>query len=442
MKIQRQTAFRPWSGWMVALLLACATVSMPSSNVHAQVTEEELTEADEAADEVPAPDATAVEEEADAVEEGAVDEVTDAAEEDAVEEETALAEEEESETADPWEDFYPPPDPSFDWIKIVSGEWLKGEIKSLYNFKFEFESDELDTLTFDWEDVITIRSHRPQAVRYADLERSDQPLIAFGNLVMIDGVAVIGSGANATSVRRTQIVSIAKGTQKERDFWSGEITIGANVRSGNSDLADAAIFFMAQRRRAQNRFYADYRANFSQAEGIETSNNHRANTYFDSFRTRRWYWRIVFAEYFRDRFQNVENQVTFGTGAGYDIIRTAKTEWDISGGFGALYRESTSVEEGQDTANTSPALTFGTLYDVEINKWLDYYLKYTGRIVDEENGQYIHNLVTTLSSDITGALDLDLTIVWDRTQKPQPVASGAVPQQDDFRFTVGISYEF
>jgi putative salt-induced outer membrane protein YdiY len=416
---------------MLALVLACAAAWTPGSDVYAQATEDELVEADEVPDEASAPDASIAPRDEDSAEDGTV---TDEA---MLPEETEVAE-----TPDPWRDFYPPPDPSFDWIKIVSGEWLKGEIKSLYNFKFEFESDELDTLTFDWDDVLTIRSAGPQAVRYVDLEQSDAPLIAFGNLVMIEGVAVVGTGPGATSIRRNQIISIAKGTQKERDFWSGEITIGANVRSGNSDLADAAIFLMAQRRKAENRFYADYRANFSEAEGVETSNNHRINTYFDSFKTRRWYWRIIFAEYFRDRFQNVNNQVTFGTGVGYDIIRTAKTEWDVSFGIGALYKEAVSVEAGEDAGNTSPAITFGTLYDVEINKWLDYYLKYTARIVDEENGQYIHNLVTTLSSDITGALDLDLTIVWDRTEKPQPVESGAVPQQDDFRFTVGISYEF
>ncbi len=347
-----------------------------------------------------------------------------------------------STTVDPWEQFFPPPDARFDWIKIVSGEWLKGELKSLYNFQVEFESDELDTLTFDWDDVKVIRSAGPQAVRYDDPEQGEVPLIAFGQLTLIGDTATIGTGENATTIQRQQIVSIAKGTQKERDFWSGELLLGANVRSGNTEVADGSVFFRIQRRKAENRFYSDYRANFSRTRGVETQNNHRVNSYFDSFRTRRWYWRIIFFEYFRDRFQNVENQLALGTGAGYDIIRTAKTEWDVSAGIGTLYKEAVSVEAGESRGNTSPALTFGTLFDTELTKRLDYYFKYTGRIVDEANGQYIHNVVTTLSSDITGSLDLDLTLTWDRTEKPPPAADGSTPDQNDYRFTVGISYEF
>jgi hypothetical protein len=34
----------------------------------------------------------------------------------------------------------------FDWIQLTSGEWLKGELKVLYNDSLEFDSDELDLL--------------------------------------------------------------------------------------------------------------------------------------------------------------------------------------------------------------------------------------------------------------------------------------------------------
>ena len=343
---------------------------------------------------------------------------------------------------DPWQQFFPPPDPKFDWIKIVSGEWLKGELKSVYDFDVEFESDELDTLTFDWKDVRVIRSAGPQAVRYIDPQQNDEPVVAYGLFTLIDDTATIGTGANAITIRRQQIVSIAKGTQKERDFWSGELTLGVNVRSGNTEVADGSAFFRIQRRKAENRFYTEYRGNFSRTRGVETQNNHRINTYFDSFRTRRWYWRIIFAEYFRDRFQNVENQLTLGTGAGYDIIRNSKTEWDLFGGIGALYKEAVSTGQGENTSNTSPALTFGSTFDTELTSRLDYYIRYVGRVVDEQNGSYIHNIVTTLSSDIVGELDLDLTLTWDRTEDPPVAADGRVPEKDDYRFTVGISYEF
>ena len=52
------------------------------------------------------------------------------------------------------EEWHPPvPNPQdFDWIKMTSGEWLKGDIRSLREEQLEFESEEFDTLTIEWDD--------------------------------------------------------------------------------------------------------------------------------------------------------------------------------------------------------------------------------------------------------------------------------------------------
>jgi hypothetical protein len=52
----------------------------------------------------------------------------------------------------------PPMPEKFDWIQLTSDEWLKGEIIAMYDDKLEFDSDELDLLEFDMEDVRQIRS--------------------------------------------------------------------------------------------------------------------------------------------------------------------------------------------------------------------------------------------------------------------------------------------
>jgi len=54
----------------------------------------------------------------------------------------------------------------FDWIQLTSGEWLKGDLKVLYDDKLEFDSDELDLLELDWEDVKQVRGHKLHSVRF------------------------------------------------------------------------------------------------------------------------------------------------------------------------------------------------------------------------------------------------------------------------------------
>ena len=62
--------------------------------------------------------------------------------------------------------FEPPPDKQYDWIQLTSDEWLKGELKGLYAFSLEFDSDKLELQVLDWEDVKSIRTAHAQAVRY------------------------------------------------------------------------------------------------------------------------------------------------------------------------------------------------------------------------------------------------------------------------------------
>ena len=58
----------------------------------------------------------------------------------------------------------------FDWIQLTSGEWLKGDLKVLYDKKLEFDSDELDLLELDWEDVKQIRGYKLFSVRFEPTE--------------------------------------------------------------------------------------------------------------------------------------------------------------------------------------------------------------------------------------------------------------------------------
>ena len=69
-------------------------------------------------------------------------------------------------------------------------------------------------------------------------------------------------------------------------------------------------------------------------------------------------------------------------------------------------------------------------------------MDFSFQVVDEESGTYLHHLITTLSSDIIGDIDLDVSLVWDRVEDPEPAADGTVPEKNDFQLIVAIGYEF
>ena len=340
-----------------------------------------------------------------------------------------------------WDNFAPPPDSVFDWIQLGSGEWLKGELKSIYDFKMEFDSDELGLLELDLEDVKQVRTARVEAVRFQE-PGDDAPSTVYGILTVDEDTVTVGAGENARSLKRSDVISIAKGAERERDRWTGSLSLGANVRSGNSDLSDVNITARVERRRAISRYVAEYLGNFSSAVGIETSNNHRLTTYFDVFKSSRMYWRQVSLEYVRDKFRNIEHQANVNTGIGYDLVRSAKKDWDVTASVGGLYKRFVSVEPGNDIDNLSPSLSLGTRYDQEITKSVDFLFDYRAQIVDEENGSLIHHMLTTVSTEFISDLDFDVTFIWDRVRIPQPEADGTVPSQDDFQMIFGIGYDF
>ena len=52
------------------------------------------------------------------------------------------------------------------------------------------------------------------------------------------------------------------------------------------------------------------------------------------------------------------------------------------------------------------------------------------------------HLATTLSLDLFKNLDLDVTFVWDRVGLPRPDSDGDFPERDDYRLSVGVSWDF
>ena len=335
----------------------------------------------------------------------------------------------------PWEPPPPPPD-EFDWIQLKSGEWLKGELKVLYEKKLEFDSDELDLLEFDWEDVKQVRGARIFEVRLVG------PITVRGLLQVTEDKVYVTVGEERREFERSQLVTIAPGAPKEIDYWSAKVSLGLNVSRGNVEQTQYSAIANIKRRTAKTRFITDYLGNFTKTGDVETVNNQRVNTYFDIFKTRKYFFRPFFGEYFKDPFRNINSRVTLGAGLGYHIIDTSKTEWDVFGGPAYQTTRFESVEPPEDTSESTPAFVVGTYFERELTKTVDLNSRYEFQILNEESGTYTHHFVVALETELTGWLDFDISFVWDRIKDPQPEADGTVPKSNDFYliFSLGIDF--
>ncbi len=346
------------------------------------------------------------------------------------------------------EGFVPPQD-EFDWIQLTSGEWLKGELKDIYNDQVEFDSDKLDATTFDMEDVKQIRGHGIKGVHLQDSDpagnsqlEAPEPFTVYGELLIIEDKVIVTSDGVRQEYDRSDLIDIVSGKGRERQYWSAKISIGLNYTRGNTDEDDLSTSIDIRRRTSATRFVLDYLVNYSRTSGVDTVDNNRLNAYFDVFKTRKYFWRPVFGEYFRDPFQNIDGRYTAGTGMGYHIINTAKTEWDATAGVAYQGTQFASVQAGQDLNISTPVLSISSLFETDLTKKIDFSFKYSFNIGNEESGGYTHHLITTLETELTSWLDFDISFVWDRVKNPTASADGTVPEPDDYRltFSLGVDY--
>ena len=336
-------------------------------------------------------------------------------------------------TAD-WQPAEPMPE-TFDWIQMNSGEWLKGEFIAMYKNSLEFDSDELDLLTLDWEDVRGVRSARVMQVRFVG------GVTGIGKMEM-DGDVVRLIGAEGGEFARTDIVSITGGAPSERNYWTAKISVGANVRSGNTDQIESNAKLNVQRRTPVNRILVDAIGNYGETEKIKTVDNLRAGANWDLFLSDRFFVTPLFVEYFRDPFQNISRRITVGAGLGWQIVDTPRIDWSTSAGPAYQETRFETVEAGSSETESTPAIKAGTVLDVEITNAIDFGFDYSFFLTNEASGSYNHHLVTGLEFDITSLIDFEVTFVWDRIQDPRPDADNVVPKQDDYRTIVALAFEF
>ena len=330
-----------------------------------------------------------------------------------------------------------PPLPSakeFDWLQVKSGEWLKGEFKTLRDYRVSFDSDEFDDIDLDWKKVVSFYLPRPHSFRV-------HGRVLFGTAELRGDVLRIRTTEGVVEYPRSELVSIAQGSGSELDWWSLSLGTGMTFRRGNTRQTEIESTGELRRETAVSRFVTSYRGAYANVNRKRTVNNHRVTSDFDLFLTRKLFWKIPFVDYYTDEFQRIDARVTPGSGLGYEFVHS---EWvDLEMSVGGAY-QFTQLEKGVDEKRTSHdfAVVYTASIETELPGGTDFDNSYRLQLVATDYGATSHHAESLLSLDVWGPLDLDLTFVWDRIQKPARQDDGDKTKQDDFRLLVGFGLDF
>lgn len=328
-----------------------------------------------------------------------------------------------------------PPTPSeagWEWARLDTGEWIKGELIVMRDDVMIFESDKFDELTIDWEDVVDLRLIRPRIFR-----RSGRRIYTGMGEIRAGLLRIQTSDGEQVELPHEEIVSIVYTSDSELRNWTLRIGAQLAARAGNTDQQDLSTDALISRNTSFTRWENRYTGTFGRVDGDRTANNHRATTQLDVLVTRRFFVRVPSFEFFKDEFQNIDARYTPGLGFGYELIDTARVDYQMTIGAAAQVTQFENGDQDEDAA----ALVSAEL-SVDLSRDIDLDAAYRLQLVATDLGKTSHNTSAVLSFEIWDPFEIDVGAYWDRIENPRRDNTGDRPKKDDFRLTVGISLDF
>jgi putative salt-induced outer membrane protein YdiY len=338
-----------------------------------------------------------------------------------------------------WEKPTPVFDHKYDWLRLTSDEWLKGNIISVYDNELEFDSEEFNIQTFDMEDVKELRSRFNQSIRL----RNGTTVVGF--VILKEGELSILSGGEKVTYPISELFNLTSSSESRIALWDGNIDIGINFLKGNVGQQDYTVSSTLQRRTTASRLRFDFVYNYSELEeegksDIVKANSRRFSSNYDWLYTPKVFFRVIDLELFQDEIQNIESRNTLGLSLGYHFIDNQRALWDIT--IGPSYQETRYTDSIEDSREKSPVISFSNLIEYEITPDIDFIFDYQLKFVNEESGTRLHNLKSGISFDFAYDIDLDFTLYVDRVAEPLPTTNGPPPEENDFRTVISLSYKF
>ncbi|WP_210498221.1 DUF481 domain-containing protein [Vibrio crassostreae] len=321
-----------------------------------------------------------------------------------------------------------------DWVQLKSGEILVGEIEELFEEELVFDSDDLGDVEIDLEDIERINSHSPQTIYLRNRG------VFYGALTFDNNRVVIGD--QMFDIEDGELVSIHRYAKEERDRWDNEATLSASLRQGNTENMELNAKLSAIRTANSSRVRMLYMGSFKRSEGSLDSRSHRFTGSYNIYSDSRRFIRPVYIDMLHAYAQNIKLQTSVGSQIGYDIYDSPKREWEVSIGPSWTRVRFDETEIGTPNQDSGFGVSLTSMFSTDLKKDVELSHLYSLTTSAENSGGWKHHNVLTLDIELTEIIDLDVDFIWDRTQNPQPTASGDSPEKNDYRLSVGLGVEF
>lgn len=324
---------------------------------------------------------------------------------------------------------------TFDWVRLTSGEWLKGNVERMRDKEMEFDSDKLKMLTIDWKDVKEL--HSPQINTYVFEDHA----VVIGRAVITKDRVIVETIDGIVTYPRSDLLSIVEGEGRERNFWSTKLKIGLSANSGNTNQATLTVGWGLAREDHFTRSELTYDGTYGVVDNAANVNRHLGGFGVRIFVWKKWYVTPIVGQLLYDQFQNTKLRATPAAGGGYHIFDTKKVKWDVETAPGYQYLRYLSTAAGVQNPEHDMFILLRTYAEFDFTDDIELKIDWRTNLVVTTIGLTNHVGQAEFSLEITDIFDFNVSFLYLRTENPATKADGTVPSKNDYQFIVGVELE-
>ena len=321
-----------------------------------------------------------------------------------------------------------------DWVRLLSGEWLRGNIERMRDGALEFNSDEIKLITYDWKKVTELHSPASNTYNFTDGTDLVGPAMIneeFVTVQTVDGVRIRP---------REELQAIIEHTRRERNYWSTEFRFGLTGNAGNTQNLTFNAFWQLVREDTLTRTRISYDGTFGTAARAEVANRHLASGDVDIFVHPIIYVKALTGQLLYDKFQNIRLRATPAAGVGFHLITTYVVNWDLEfAPLGYQYLSLLDSFAGVQNPQSDGYMMFRTFADIDFTNDIQLLLEWRSNLVYTTIGNTNHVGSADFTLRVTTILYFNTSFLYLRTEQPLPRSDGSVPKKNDYQIVVGIT---
>jgi hypothetical protein len=321
-----------------------------------------------------------------------------------------------------------------DTVILRSGNPVIGEVQSLHRGALSFDTDEMDVVKIDWEDIAFVWSASFFEVRLSSGAR------LFGSLAGAETAMLVVAGAERSDTLAFQdIVGIR---EIEPGFFArtaGFVDVGTNLARANrlaSLLVKGRFLYRGPKWgfEVNGESYWQRQESVGQAGDTTTQTTSRNSTSVGVSRLLGGRWALLGSgQAEQNQELELDRRLLGVLGAGYQIIRSQGVEWCVAAG-GTINDEQYTDEE----RSTTGEIQLQTGFDAFDIGDVDVYANITTYTNPTDGGRFRVNLDARIAWEIFS----DFTVGLNVTERfdSQPPSTTAAKRDYQYAFSIGWSW--